>query len=75
MSANSSEIRYLTPVNVEVKKKKYCRFKKNKIKFKRISATESKYRPVYEGVFFKRANSPSAASKIDFKIKKNPAME
>ncbi len=33
MSANSSEIRYLTPVNVEVKKKKYCRFKKNKIKF------------------------------------------
>jgi small subunit ribosomal protein S18 len=33
MSANSSEIRYLTPVNVEVKKKKYCRFKKNKIKY------------------------------------------
>jgi small subunit ribosomal protein S18 len=33
MSANSSEIRYLTPTSVEVKKKKYCRFKKNKIKF------------------------------------------
>jgi small subunit ribosomal protein S18 len=33
MSANSSEIRYLTPPSVEVKKKKYCRFKKNKIKF------------------------------------------
>ena len=33
MSANSSEIRYLTPTNVEVKKKKYCRFKKSKIKY------------------------------------------
>ena len=33
MSANSSEIRYLTPPSVEIKKKKYCRFKKNKIKF------------------------------------------
>ena len=33
MSANSSEIRYLTPPSVEIKKKKYCRFKKYKIKF------------------------------------------
>ena len=33
MAANSSEIRYLTPPSVEIKKKKYCRFKKNKIKF------------------------------------------
>ncbi len=33
MSANTSEIRYLTPPSVEIKKKKYCRFKKNKIKF------------------------------------------
>ncbi|HNW70852.1 MAG TPA: 30S ribosomal protein S18, partial [Bacteroidales bacterium] len=28
-----SEIRYLTPINVDVKKKKYCRFKKLGIKF------------------------------------------
>jgi small subunit ribosomal protein S18 len=28
-----SEIRYLTPINVDVKKKKYCRFKKHGIKF------------------------------------------
>lgn len=28
-----SEIRYLTPINVDVKKKKYCRFKKHNIKF------------------------------------------
>ncbi len=28
-----SEIRYLTPVAVEVKKKKYCRFKKAGIKY------------------------------------------
>ncbi|HEY5509544.1 MAG: 30S ribosomal protein S18 [Prolixibacteraceae bacterium] len=33
MSTNSSEIRYLTPPSVEVKKKKYCRFKKNGIKY------------------------------------------
>ena len=33
MSQNSSEIRYLTPPTVEIKKKKYCRFKKNKIKY------------------------------------------
>jgi small subunit ribosomal protein S18 len=32
MSA-SSEIRYLAPPTVEVKKKKYCRFKKSGIKF------------------------------------------
>ena len=33
MAQNQSEIRYLTPPSVEVKKKKYCRFKKNKIKY------------------------------------------
>ncbi len=31
--AQASEIRYLTPPSVEVKKKKYCRFKKNGIKY------------------------------------------
>ena len=33
MAQNDSEIRYLTPPTVEIKKKKYCRFKKAKIKF------------------------------------------
>ena len=33
MAHNSGEIRYLTPPTVEVKKKKYCRFKKNGIKY------------------------------------------
>ena len=33
MAQNQSEIRYLTPPTVEIKKKKYCRFKKNKIKY------------------------------------------
>ena len=28
MAQNSSEIRYLTPPTVDLKKKKYCRFKK-----------------------------------------------
>jgi small subunit ribosomal protein S18 len=31
--ASPSEIRYLTPPTVEVKKKKYCRFKKSGIKY------------------------------------------
>lgn len=33
MAQNVSEIRYLTPPTVEIKRKKYCRFKKNKIKY------------------------------------------
>jgi len=28
-----SEIRYLTPINIEIKKDKYCRFKKSGIKY------------------------------------------
>ena len=31
--ATASEIRYLTPPSVDVKKKKYCRFKKSGIKY------------------------------------------
>ena len=27
------DIRYLTPINIEVKKEKYCRFKKSRIKY------------------------------------------
>ncbi|MBM3403540.1 MAG: 30S ribosomal protein S18 [Bacteroidetes bacterium] len=30
---NQSEIRYLTPIAVDTKRKKYCRFKKSGIKF------------------------------------------
>jgi len=33
MASAQSEIRYLTPPTVEVKKKKYCRFKKSGIKY------------------------------------------
>lgn len=33
MAQSNSEIRYLTPLAVEVKKKKYCRFLKNRIKY------------------------------------------
>ena len=33
MAQNDSEIRYLTPISVDVKKKKYCRFKKLGIKY------------------------------------------
>ena len=33
MAENQSEIRYLNPINIEVTKSKYCRFKKSGIKF------------------------------------------
>ena len=33
MAQQQSEIRYLTPPSVDVKKKKYCRFKKSGIKY------------------------------------------
>lgn len=33
MAGNSSEIRYLSPISIEVKKSKYCRFKKAGIKY------------------------------------------
>lgn len=31
--ASNNDIRYLTPINIEVKKDKYCRFKKAGIKY------------------------------------------
>ena len=33
MAANNGDIRYLTPPSVDVKKKKYCRFKRSGIKY------------------------------------------
>lgn len=33
MAQGESEIKYLTPIAVETKKKKYCRFKKSGIKY------------------------------------------
>lgn len=33
MTHGDGEIRYLTPPSFDVKKKKYCRFKKSKIKY------------------------------------------
>jgi small subunit ribosomal protein S18 len=33
MAQNPSEIRYLTPLTVDVQRKKYCRFKKMGIKY------------------------------------------
>ena len=33
MAQTQSEIRYLTPLSVDVKKKKYCRFKRSGIKY------------------------------------------
>ena len=33
MVQNNSEIRYLIPPSVEIRKKKYCRFRKNRIKY------------------------------------------
>ena len=33
MPQTQSEIRYLTPLSVDIKKKKYCRFKRSGIKY------------------------------------------
>ncbi|RLD96012.1 MAG: 30S ribosomal protein S18 [Bacteroidetes bacterium] len=33
MAQDNSEIRYLTPPTVEIKKKKYCRFRKNRLRY------------------------------------------
>jgi small subunit ribosomal protein S18 len=33
MAQDNGEIRYLTPIAVDTKKKKYCRFKKSRIKY------------------------------------------
>ena len=33
MAQGNSDIRYLTPITVDTKKKKYCRFKKSGIKY------------------------------------------
>ena len=40
MAQAQSEIRYLTPPTVDVKKKKYCRFKKSGIKYIDYKDTE-----------------------------------
>jgi len=31
--ADKNDVRYLTPIDIETKKVKYCRFRKNRIKF------------------------------------------
>ena len=31
--ADKSEIRYLTPIKIDTQREKYCRFRKNRIKF------------------------------------------
>ncbi len=31
--ADNSEIRYLTPISIDTQKTKYCRFRKNRIKY------------------------------------------
>ena len=31
--ADNSDIRYLTPINIEIKKEKFCRFRKSRIKY------------------------------------------
>jgi len=33
MAQSNSDIKYLTPIEVDTKKKKYCRFRKSRIKY------------------------------------------
>ncbi len=41
MAEKDTEIRYLTPPSVDTKKKKYCRFKKSGIKYRRAASSTS----------------------------------
>jgi hypothetical protein len=50
-----------------------CHMHPSTKKFRVISKIESKYLPVYDGVSFTRASSPSAASSIDLSIKNSAA--
>ena len=43
MAQQQSEIRYLTPPSVDVKKKKYCRFKKKKSGIKYIDYKDPEF--------------------------------
>ena len=45
MAQNQSEIRYLNPPTVEVKKKKYCRFKKDAEFLKKFLNEQGKLLP------------------------------
>ena len=56
MAQAQSEIRYLTPLSVDVKKKKYCRFKKSGIKY--IDYKD----PEFLKEIFERARQNPAAS-------------
>ncbi len=42
------DIKYLTPINVDIRKKKYCRFRKNKIKYIDYKSSEFLLRFVNE---------------------------
>ena len=50
-----SEIRYLNPVSVDVKKKKYCRFKKLGIKYVDYKASSSRSSSTSRARFFRAA--------------------
>ncbi len=51
MAQQQSEIRYLTPPSVDVKKKKYCRFKKSGIKY-----IDYKYPELFKKLFNEQGN-------------------
>ena len=66
MAQNESEIRYLTPPTVDVKKKKYCRFRKARIKFidykdpeflKKFLNEQGKILPRRESMFLREERS------------------
>lgn len=40
MAQQGNDVRYLTPINIDTKKKKYCRFKKARIKYIDYKDTE-----------------------------------
>src|SRR6056297_1428673 len=56
MAQGKDDIRYLTPPSVEIKKKKYCRFRKDRIKY--IDYKDQEYLKKYlneQGKIFSRS--------------------
>jgi len=71
--AQQSDIKYLTPIAVDIRKKKYCRFKKSGIKYidykdgeflkKICQRTRPYFAKTFNGYFIKISEKSSASSK------------
>jgi len=54
----SNDIRYLTPINIDIKKEKYCRFKKSGIKF-------IDYKTIFSSVELEKTKAKTENNKLN----------